>query len=73
MKNLIKFHTDSSININRLAELLNENNIPSMIKDQNASGRMAGFGVLDNTVDLFIEKSDLTNAQKVAEAFQSNY
>ena len=65
MTNLVKLHTDSQININRIAALLLENEIPSMIKDGGAAGRTAGFGTVDNSVDLFIEKGDLEAAEKI--------
>lgn len=71
MKNLIKLHTDSQININRIAALLEENRIPSMTKDQNAAGRLAGFGTIDNSVDLFIEKEHLETAQRLMEDFKT--
>ena len=65
MKNLIKLYTDSTISINRLAELLHENGISSMIKDNNAAGAITGFGTIQNTVELFVEKYDSEKAEQV--------
>jgi len=65
MKNLIKIHTDSSLNINRIAELLMENEIPSMIKDNNAAGVIAGFGTIENSVSLFVEKDQSQKAEEL--------
>ncbi len=65
MKNLIKFRTDSAINIDRIAGILDENGIPSMIKDQNAAGNIAGFGTIDNSVEIFIEKEHLQEARRI--------
>jgi hypothetical protein len=71
MKNLIKLHTDSAISINRLAELLHENGIASMIKDNNAAGSIAGFGTIQNSVDLFIKKEDFEKSCELAQNFNS--
>lgn len=71
MKNLIKLYTDSAISINRLAELLYENGIASMIKDNNAAGSIAGFGTIQNSVDLFIKKEDFEKASELAESFNT--
>ena len=65
MKNLIKLHTDSAISINRLAELLHENGIASMIKDNNAAGVIAGFGTIENSVSLFVEKDQSQKAEEL--------
>ncbi len=69
MKNLVKLYTDSAISINRLAELLHENGIASMIKDNNASANLAGFGTIENSVELFVEQDDLEKAKELAESF----
>lgn len=69
MKNLIKLYTDSAISINRLAELLHANGIASMIKDNNASANLAGFGTIENSVELFVEQDDLEKAKELAESF----
>jgi len=45
--------------INRIAELLMESEIPRMIKDNNAAGVIAGFGTIENSVDLYIKKKTL--------------
>jgi hypothetical protein len=59
--------TDSAIVINHLASLLGENNITTLIKDQAESGRLAGFGVPQNEVELHVLNSDYENAQKIIE------
>lgn len=70
MKNLIKLHTDSAININRLAEMLHENGIASMIKDHNAAGSIAGFGTIQDSVELYVEKHDFDKAEEMAASFK---
>ncbi|MDY0780136.1 DUF2007 domain-containing protein [Tenacibaculum sp. IB213877] len=62
MNEHIKIYTGSSILVNRLAELLTQSGIPSIIKDEKESGRLAGFGTLGDTCELFIFKSDKDKA-----------
>lgn len=69
MKDLKKIHTDSAININRIAEILKENDIPSMIKDRNAAGNIAGFGTVADSVELFVEKDHFDKAKEVLISF----
>lgn len=65
MSDYIRLLTSSSITINHIASILEENGIPTLIKDNTESGRLAGFGTVPNDVELFINKSDLTKAQEV--------
>lgn len=67
MKEHIKIYTGSSILINRIVSLLDENNIPSLVRDNEESGRLAGFGVPQNSVELFVYGSDVDEAQKIME------
>lgn len=69
MSEQIKIYTGSAITINRLAQLLEDQKIPSIIKNNQESGRLAGFGTTGDSVELYILNSDLDNAQKVIEAF----
>ncbi|SCY17381.1 Putative signal transducing protein [Nonlabens sp. Hel1_33_55] len=64
MKNHIKILTSDSITINRVASVLESENIKVLIKDQTESGRLAGFGVPDNSVELYIQETDLKKAQE---------
>jgi hypothetical protein len=68
MKEHIKIFTGNSILINRIVSLLDENNIPSLIRDNEESGRLAGFGVPQNSVELFVYRSDVDEAQKIIDA-----
>ena len=65
MKNLIKLHTDSAITIERMAHVLHENDIASMIKDNNAAGVIAGFGTIQNSVSMFVSESDRSKAEEL--------
>ncbi len=66
----IRFFTGSLIEIQRLQMDLDENRIPSMIKNNFESGLRAGFyGGSPQQVELFIFKDDLDRAQIILEDF----
>lgn len=69
MSEQIRILTSSSITINRIAAILDENNIPALIKNNNGSASIAGFGAPQNDVDLFVNESDFENAKSLIEAF----
>lgn len=69
MKEHVKILTGSSIIINRIAELLEQNNIPILIRDNVESARLAGFGAPQNDVELYVFQSDFSRAQSIIEAF----
>lgn len=71
MGEFVKLVTSSSININRIAALLNKNNIPSMVKDNVESARVAGLGISQNSVEPYVNSSDLERAQKIPDAFNA--
>ena len=66
----IKIFSGTSIIINRLRILLDENSIGSIAKDQFESARLAGFGAPMNSVDLFILESDLEKATSIINDFK---
>jgi len=65
----IKILTSSSIIINRIAFLLDQKNIATLIKDNVESARLAGFGTTQNDVELYVNNSDFESAQKIIEEF----
>ena len=65
----IKILTSSSIIINRIAFLLDQKNIATLIKDNVESARLAGFGTTQNDVPLYVNNSDFESAQKIIEEF----
>jgi len=73
MNEHIRILTNSSITINRIASILEENNIPSLIKDNTESARLAGFGTSQNNVDLFVNKPDFEKANKIIEEFMKDF
>ena len=64
-----KILTSSSIIINRIAFLLDQKNIATLIKDNVESARLAGFGTTQNDVQLYVNNSDFESAQKIIEEF----
>ncbi|MFH6769711.1 DUF2007 domain-containing protein [Gaetbulibacter aquiaggeris] len=65
----VKILTNSSIIINRIAFLLDQKNIATLIKDNVESARLAGFGTTQNDVELYVYNSDYESAQKMIEEF----
>ena len=70
MSDLVRLSTSSAIIIDRIATILEQNNVPAMIKNNTESANMAGFGASQNDVDIFVNKSDLAKAQQLTEAFE---
>jgi len=70
MSEHIKVYTGTSILTNRLAYLLDEKSIPTLVKDQKESGRLAGFGATEYSSELFIYSSDLDKAESIIENFR---
>jgi len=66
----IKAFIGTSIIVNRLSYLLEKANIHAIIKDHVASGQLAGFGALSNSVELFILNTDLEKANTIINNFQ---
>ena len=71
MDNYIKILTDSSIIVNRVAFELQENNIKTKIIDHVESGRLAGFGVQNNDVELYVLKSEALKAKNIIESLEN--
>ncbi|AXT56333.1 DUF2007 domain-containing protein [Aquimarina sp. AD1] len=70
MEKHIKIYTGTSIIINRLAYLLDEINIHFIIKDHKESGRLAGFGAIEGSTELFIYNDDAKKASEIIENFK---
>jgi hypothetical protein len=65
-----KVFTDDSILVNRLQTLLNDAGIDSKVLDRVESGRLAGFGVPINSVELFVLNTDLKKAQLIIDLYK---
>lgn len=70
MDDLVKLLTDSSIVVNRIAQILEQNNIKGHMKDNVESARVAGFGVPQNSVELYVLESEMEKARKLIEEFR---
>ncbi len=65
MKDHVRILTDSSIVINRIAQILNENKIATLVKDDVESARLAGFGTPSNEVQLYVYEQDVDEAKRI--------
>lgn len=65
MSKLVTILTNSSIIINRAAQILNNNNIYTTIIDHTESARLAGFGTSQDNVDLLVNAADLEKAKQI--------
>lgn len=70
MKEHMNIFTGSSILVNRLAFLLNEVDVPSIVKNEKESGRLAGFGTTGDAVELHIFNTDMDKAASIIENFK---
>ena len=67
----VNFFTGSLIEIQRLQLDLDDQGIPSMVKNNFQSGLRAGFyGGSPSQVELFIYEEDLDRAKPILEAFK---
>jgi hypothetical protein len=67
MNEYLRILTSTSLTVNRMASILKQHGIPTLIKDNVESGRLAGFGALANDVDLFVEKGHANKARELVE------
>lgn len=65
----IKLHEGSMITLRALQNQLDEENIPSLIKDLHESGRLAGFGTLGDINELYIYEEDQKKAVGIMNTF----
>ncbi len=69
-KEHIKVFTGTSIFVDRLSYLLDQEKIPSLIKNHHESARLGGFGLPIDNIELFIYNSDLKKATPIIEEFK---
>ena len=65
MKEQLRILTDSAVVVNRIVQLLDEESIPSLVRDNVESARLAGFGTSPNDVELFVHHSDASRAESI--------
>tara|TARA_R110002073_G_scaffold145532_2_gene297638 strand:+ start:6118 stop:6345 length:228 start_codon:yes stop_codon:yes gene_type:complete len=66
----VKIFSDTSIIVNKLRGLLEQEKIKPLVKDQFESARLGGFGAPLNSVELFVLDTDLEKAVKILEGFK---
>ena len=67
----IKLYTGSFIEIQRLQLDLNDAEIPFFVKDNNESAKLAGFGSLNDSVELHVFDADLERATSILSTLKS--
>jgi len=65
-KSYKRVYTGSETNIQYLQELFEEAGIPSRVRNDFESGRLAGFGATPNQAQLFVLEKDKDEALKIA-------
>lgn len=66
----VKIFTGTSIIVRGLQNVLDNNNISSLIKDHVNSGQLAGFGAQQNSIELFVLNTDKEKAQPIVDAYK---
>ncbi len=61
----IRLYSGSFIEVQRLQLDLNDAEIPFLIKNNNESAKMAGFGALSDNVQVHIFESDFKKASEI--------
>lgn len=69
-ENYTKVFTDTTIIVRGLQNLLSEAKIDSKVLDRVESGRLAGFGVPINSVELHVLNTDLEKAQTIIDNYK---
>ncbi|MGY3792698.1 putative signal transducing protein [uncultured Aquimarina sp.] len=70
MGTYVKLYIGTSILANRLAFLLDEAGIATIIKNHDESARLAGFGTFQNSSELLVKDDNLQEAYKITENFK---
>ena len=66
-----KVFTGTEIEVNLLKEILAQNGITALIKNNNKSGIMAGFyGGASSAIELYIQEIDEDRAKPIIEGFE---
>lgn len=69
MQEHVKIFTGMPIVASRLKVLLAQSEIPSILKDEAESGRLAGFGSHLLSAQLFVLNTDLEKAQPIIDSY----
>jgi len=63
--NFIKIYTGSAVTVIAIVSLLEEHQIFPLIKDRSESARLAGFGSIPNTQEVFVPQAKESEALKL--------
>ena len=69
MNEHVKVFSNSAIVIDRMVQLLEDEKIPSLVKDNIESARVAGFGASYYDVELYVYKPDVERVVAIIESF----
>ncbi len=70
-KDLVLIFTGSLVDVQYYSERLEESNIASMWKDENAVGIITGVGTMPNSVDLFVAQRNAERAVEIIRKLQN--
>lgn len=73
MSALRKIYSGTSISVNKLAHVLNDIGIYCIVKNNQESARLAGFGALGQSIDLLINERDLEKATSILKNFEKEF
>ncbi|MCU4174743.1 putative signal transducing protein [Carboxylicivirga sp. N1Y90] len=69
---ILHVFSGTEITVNHLKNILEENNVPSLIKNDYAAGQSAGFmGGTPFAIDLYIQEVDKDKAEPIIEKFKA--
>ncbi|WP_136480947.1 putative signal transducing protein [Cognatitamlana onchidii] len=72
MSNYIKVYTGNFIEVQRIFNALETQNISAIIKDESESGRLAGFGSsIQGLQEIHVHKDELALAEPIIEKLTS--
>ena len=65
----IRLHVGSMITLRALEKYLDDEKIPSLIKNFSESARLAGFGTSESANELFVFEEDIEKAKDILNNF----
>ena len=68
-RQLKKLYVGSYITLKALENMLDSENIPSLLKDNFESARLAGFGASESSNELFVFENNFKKAKEVLKEF----
>lgn len=69
-KEHVKIFSGTSIIVRGLQNILDDNQIGYVVRDNVESARLAGFGAQQNDIDLYVLQNDFSKAKTFVENYQ---